>query len=69
MWYEIEVTINGSPYFKTPKGSIGDKDSLDKVLPIFQGLFPESLGYKVGGRVCHLRGINTCVEHVVSFPA
>ena len=47
MYYEINVSLNGSHFFATAERSITGEWELNKVLPVIKEKFPESEGYEI----------------------
>lgn len=47
MYYEINVSLNGTHFFATDKRSITCKVKLKKVLPVIKTKFPDNEGYEI----------------------
>lgn len=62
MWYEINVSKNGSHFFATREGSITDKNKMLEVLGVFQQSFLEVDGFKMSVRLMSLTGSSVDIK-------
>jgi len=52
MFYELNVSLNGSHYFATHERSLTNKADAKAAYTHFKALFPQSEGYKVSAQKC-----------------
>lgn len=56
MYYEINVSLNGTHFFATNERSIQTEDKYHQVLKALQEKFPESEGYHVSASLYEKKG-------------
>ncbi len=69
MYYEINISKNGSHYFATSERSITSMRELKEILPVLLEKFPEDEGYEVSASWKQVSGapidVNQCLKEAL----
>ena len=65
MYYEINVSLNGTHYFATAERSIQNKDKLKVVLEKFIKDYPEANGYKISITEWEKKGLCLDIDEIL----